>query len=52
MKQQFKIIQKQKLSTKQIQSVKVLQLSWQELNDFIESSLVDNPFSDFEQNII
>lgn len=50
MKQQFKIIQKQKLSTKQIQSVKVLQLSWQELNDFIESSLVDNPFSDFEQS--
>lgn len=50
MKQKFKIIQKQKISTKQIQSVKVLQLSQQDLDSFIEDSLVDNPFSDLEQS--
>ncbi len=50
MKQKFKIIQKQQISTKQLQSVKVLQLSQQDLDSFIEESLVDNPFSDIEQS--
>lgn len=52
MKQQFKILQKQKLTTKQIQSVEILKLSQSDLDSFIEECLVDNPFSDVEEHEI
>ena len=52
MKQQLKIIQKQKqkLSIKQIPSMEILKLNEQDLEEYIEKSLVDNPFSDVEEN--
>lgn len=52
MKQQLKIIQKQKqkLSIKQIPSMEILKLNEQDLEEYIEKILVDNPFSDVEEN--
>lgn len=54
MKQQLKIIQKQKqkLSIKQIPSMEILKLNEQDLEEYIEKSLVDNPFSEIEENKI
>lgn len=41
--------QKQKFSNKLVPSMEMLQLSQQDLENLVDASLLDNPFSDFEQ---
>lgn len=52
MKQQFEIIlnQKQKFSSKLVPSMEILTLSQQDLETLVDTSLMENPFSDVEQN--
>ena len=41
--------QKQKFSSKLVPSMEMLQLSQQDLENLVDASLIDNPFSDFDQ---
>lgn len=41
--------QKQKFSNKLVPSMEMLQLSQQDLENLVDASLLDNPFSDFDQ---
>lgn len=54
MRQQFEIIQnqKQKFSSKLVPSMEILSLSQHELESLVDTSLMENPFSDIEQNQI
>lgn len=51
MKQQFEIIlnQKQKFSSKLVPSMEILTLSQQDLENLVDASLMENPFSDIDQ---
>lgn len=52
MKQKLEIIQdqKQKFSSKLVPSMEILSLSQQDLEKLVDTSLMENPFSDIEQN--
>ena len=52
MKQQLEIIQsqKQKFSSRQVPSMEILSLSQHELETLVDKNLMENPFSDVEQN--
>lgn len=54
MKQSLEIIQnqKQKFSSKLVPSMEILALSQHELESLVDASLMDNPFSDVDQNTI
>lgn len=54
MKQSLEIIQnqKQKFSSKLVPSMEILSLSQHELESLVDASLMDNPFSDVDQNMI
>lgn len=54
MKQSLEIIQnqKQKFSSKLVPSMEILSLSQHELETLVDASLMDNPFSDVDQNMI
>lgn len=54
MEQKLKFIQnqKQKFSNKLVPSMEILQISQQDLENLVEASLIDNPFSDLDQEEI